>query len=309
MNLIQIIFIGDKDQLPSVGAGNFFKDIIESGAIPCIALKKIFRQASYSDIIKTAHKINNGERVEFVDNPQSDCRFVSVEEPWKIKEAIRILVAKKLPEQYEINPMEDIEILSPMKKGQIGVENLNQVLREVLNPKEQAGIEHKGYRLHDKVQCSNNYILGVFNGDIGYVNYINSGVSEFDSNYLQDMELIGTGIGTDTRKERRPVGIKYQDRSVMYTQTDLDDIKLAYAITIHKSQGSEFPIVIIPVSHQHHVMLERNLIYTAITRAKKLVVFVGTSSALNYAISNISSKLRQTKLKQRLVDRYYEKID
>ncbi len=302
----QIIFIGDKDQLPSVGAGNFFKDIIASGALTCIALRKIFRQASCSDIIKTAHKINNGERVEFVDNPQSDCRFVSVEEPWQIKEAIRILVSKKLPEQYEINPMEDIEILSPMKKGQIGVENLNQVLREVLNPREQAGIEHRGYRLHDKViQCSNNYILGVFNGDIGYVNHISSGVGGYDLNYSMEIE----SSGGDTRKEKRPLEIKYQDRSVMYTETDLDDIKLAYAITIHKSQGSEFPVVIIPVSHQHHVMLERNLFYTAITRAKKLVVFVGTSSALNYAISNISSKLRQTKLKQRLLDRYYEQID
>ena len=295
----QIIFIGDKDQLPSVGAGNFFKDIIESGTIPCVALKKIFRQASYSDIIKTAHKINNGQRVEFVDNPQSDCRFVSVEEPWKIREAIKILVSRKLPEQYEINPMEDIEILSPMKKGEIGVENLNQVLREILNPLEQAGMSHKGLRLNDKViQCANNYMLGVFNGDIGYVNYINSGVSEYEST-----ERI------DTRQEKRPVGIKYQDRSVSYTEADLDDLKLAYAITIHKSQGSEFPVVIIPVSHQHHVMLERNLFYTAITRARKLVVFVGTSSALNYAISNISNKLRQTRLKYRLADHYYEVVD
>ena len=303
----QIIFIGDKDQLPSVGAGNFFKDIIESGAVPCIALRKIFRQASFSDIIKTAHKINNGERVEFVDDPQSDCRFVSVEEPWKIKEAIKILVSRKLPEQYEINPLEDIEILSPMKKGEIGVENLNLVLREILNPKEKSQMERRGLRLNDKViQCSNNYNLGVFNGDIGYVSYIKSGVELGNIEQSINQEL---SEGVMEVKDKKNLYIKYQERTVAYSDGDLDDIKLAYAITIHKSQGSEFPVVIIPVSHQHHVMLERNLFYTAITRARKLVVFVGTAAALNYAISNISNKLRQTRLKYRLLDRYLEVLD
>ena len=295
----QIIFIGDKDQLPSVGAGNFFKDIIESESIPCVALKKIFRQASFSSIIKTAHKINMGEPVEFKDDPQSDCRFVSVEEPWKIKEAIRILVSKKLAQQYEVDPLKDVQILSPMKKGEIGVESLNLMLKDVLNPVKIAGVERRGFRQNDKIiQCSNNYNLGVFNGDIGYISEINIGLN---NDWGSDQE--------GSSREKKTVRIRYQDKNVTYSDMDLDDIKLAYAITIHKSQGSEFPVVIIPISHAHHIMLERNLIYTAVTRAKKLVVFVGTSKALNYAIKNISSKLRQTRLKQRLNSYYYEKID
>lgn len=274
----QLILIGDVDQLPSVGPGNVLRDLIDSNAVPFTRLETIFRQAATSDIVRIAHGINRGEQAAFTDLPDSDCQFIKHDEPEQIRAAILDYVCRQMPKQGW-DPIKDVQILTPMNRGELGTQTLNEILQETLNPKRPQVPEFRRgsliLRQGDKViQCANNYDLGVFNGDIGIVQH-------------------ATG-------QSDKVHIQFGDRLVAYEPEQSIDLKLAYAITIHKSQGSEFPAVVLPVSMQHYVMLQRNLIYTGLTRAKKLAIFAGTKKALNFATQNQTAHARQTRLVERI---------
>lgn len=275
----QIIFIGDVDQLPSVGPGNVLRDLIESQVVPYSKLAQIFRQAAGSAIVQAAHQINRGDTPNFPEPNNTDCQFLTIDDPAKIKEAIKTLVHSTLP-RSGYDPMKDIQVLTPMNRGPLGTTVLNEDLQNLLNPSlgvggENLETDHQVFRPGDKViQTVNNYDLNVFNGDIGYIEH-----AGFDGGQLL---------------------VNFGDRKVTFTKEDAYDLKLAYAITIHKSQGSEFPVVIIPVTMQHFIMLQRNLVYTALTRARKLAILIGTPSALNQAIRTQTSLQRQTLLIQRL---------
>ena len=274
----QLIFIGDIDQLPSVGPGNFLSDLIGSDVIPYVKLDKIFRQAQQSKIIQSAHQINQGLLPDFSQEGSSDCRFFDGDSNEKIKSLLKGLVVEELP-KYGWDPVKDIQILTPMNKGEIGNDQLNLELQNLLNPVLPSTGEYKrknlSFRPGDKViQVVNNYELSVFNGDIGYVRHVNSG----------GVKLL----------------IEYGERLVGYDDEHAADLRLAYAITIHKSQGSEFPVVIIPTSMSHFVMLQRNLFYTGLTRARKLAIFIGSKSALSLAAKQQQAKSRQTRLKDLL---------
>ena len=278
----QIIFIGDVDQLPSVGPGNVLRDMIESRAVPFTKLDKIFRQAAGSAIVQTAHAINRGEVPLFPEGGASDCLFISITEPEAMREAIKDLLTKTLPDKTHFDPMRDVQVLTPMNKGPLGTNTLNIELQALLNPGQQFGEKLETdtmiFRPLDKViQTVNNYELNVFNGDIGFIEH-----AGFDGGQLL---------------------VNFGDRKVTYSKEQSYDLKLAYAITIHKSQGSEFPVVIIPVTMQHFIMLQRNLIYTALTRARRLAILVGTQAALAQAIRTQTSLKRQTQLIMRILQR------
>ena len=272
---MKLILVGDIDQLPSVGAGNVLRDIIDSGKFPVVRLTKIFRQAQSSQIIMNAHRINKGEFPNLKNQRGTDFFFIECEEPEQAANEIIGLVKSRLPRYCHVNPT-DIQVLTPMQRGVIGATNLNQLLQQNLNPA-QSWLTRGShtYRLYDKVmQIKNNYDKEVFNGDIGMISDINT----------IDKELT----------------VQFENRFVKYDITDLDELVHAYAITIHKSQGSEYPIVVMPVMMTHFIMLQRNLIYTGITRAKKLLVLVGTKKAVAYAVKHITVTKRNTKLKDRL---------
>ena len=273
-----VIFVGDADQLPSVGPGRVLCDIIASGAVPVVALTEIFRQAAESRIVTGAHRINHGQLPEFPEegDKSSDLYFVEAEEAQKVIGVISKMVSESLPQRLGFNPIEDIQILTPMQRGELGARNLNQVMQGLLNP---AGreIERFGmvFREGDRVmQTENDYDKDVFNGDLGRI------------------------VAID--EEQREVVVKIDDRRVKYEFRELDELVHAYAVTIHKSQGSEYPCVIIPVHTQHFVMLQRSLLYTAVTRAKKFAVLVGTKKAMGLAVSRAESRERVTTLKERL---------
>jgi exodeoxyribonuclease V alpha subunit len=277
----QLILIGDIDQLPSVGPGNVLRDLIDSSRVPCTRLTRIFRQASFSRIIRTAHALNNGAPPDFGDgDPKSDCQFFEVETGDDLKRTVQDLVERRIPREFGFHPVTDVQILTPMNRGDLGTVTLNEELQGRLNPLRAGVHEYKRgqlvFRPGDKViQSANNYDLGVFNGDIGFVK--------------------------DTRVEGGRLLIAFgDDRLVTYEDEHALDLRLAYAITIHKSQGSEFPVVIIPCTMQHYVMLQRNLMYTALTRARKLAFFVGSKKALQYAAGNQSSGRRQSGLIDKL---------
>jgi exodeoxyribonuclease V alpha subunit len=272
---MRLVMVGDIDQLPSVGAGNVLRDIIDSERIPVVRLTRIFRQAQSSRIVMNAHAINAGHFPNISNGQQTDFFFIQAEDAATIPATLVGLVRDRLPKAYHY-PAKEIQVLTPMQRGDVGASNLNILLQQALNP---AGpsLTRAGYtyRHGDKVmQIRNNYDKSVFNGDIGYV----TAVDEAD----------------------RSLQVTFDDRRVEYDVTELDELVLAYAITIHKSQGSEFPIVIIPVTMKHFVMLQRNLIYTGITRAKKICVLVGTAKALAYAVRNNPVCDRNTLLKERL---------
>jgi exodeoxyribonuclease V alpha subunit len=274
-----LILVGDVDQLPSVGPGNVLKDIIRSGRFTVVTLTEIFRQARESMIVVNAHKVNQGQFpvLKEIDKPEeTDFRFIQEEDPEKILQNILDLCSEKIPGQYRFHPLREIQVLAPMHKGTIGVTNLNIELQKRLNPGP-SGITRGtwNFRLGDKVmQIVNNYDKDVFNGDIGWISKIDS--------------------------EEREVTIDFDGRPVPYDYSDLDEIVLAYAVSVHKSQGSEYPVVILPVVTQHYLLLQRNLIYTGITRAKKLVVLIGTKKALAIAIRNNKPQRRYTLLSERL---------
>ena len=272
---MQLILVGDVDQLPSVGAGNVLRDIIDSGVFPVVRLTRIFRQARSSRIILNAHRINTGEFPDLSNGAGTDFFFVPAEEPETAAQEIVRLVKTRLPKYRQALPTE-IQVLTPMQRGAVGAANLNTLLQEALNPSETC-LRRSGYsfRLYDKVmQIRNNYDKEVFNGDVGTISALNL--------------------------EERNLRVRFDDREVEYDVTELDELAQAYAVTIHKSQGSEYPIVVMPMLMTHFVMLQRNLLYTGVTRAKKLLVLVGTKKAVGYAVRNVTVTSRNTRLKERL---------
>lgn len=272
---MRLVLVGDIDQLPSVGAGNVLRDIIDSKRIPVIRLARIFRQAQESRIVMSAHDINKGVFPDTSNGKNTDFFFIQQEDPEQAVDTIVKLVKERLPNAYK-RPTSDIQVLTPMQRGVVGAANLNMALQTVLNPG-QVSLNRSGYsfRQGDRVmQLRNNYDKEVFNGDFGYIERV-------------DME-------------DRTLFVCFDGRTVEYDVSELDELTLAYATTIHKSQGSEYPIVVMPVLMTHYVMLQRNLIYTGITRAKKICVLVGTKKALSFAIRNLLVLKRNTKLKERL---------
>ena len=295
-----VILIGDTDQLPSVGAGTVLKALIDSRKIPVIALTEIFRQAQESMIVTNAHRINKGDYPELTGAADRNFFFIEAEDPERITDMICSLIAERLPQHYDYHPIDDIQLLCPMRRGVLGTENLNKRLQEVLNAGYTARATHPlekarfgarpdkqpsrfgdqsatigGFRVGDKVmQIRNNYDYDVFNGDIGRV----AAIERLD----------------------KKVHIQYPDKQVAYDTADLGELVLAYATTIHKAQGSEYPAVVIPLHTQHYLMLQRNLLYTGITRAKERVVIVGTKKALGICIRNNQVMQRNSYLAERL---------
>jgi exodeoxyribonuclease V alpha subunit len=273
-----VILVGDVDQLPSVGPGNILRDIIDSEYLPTVRLNEIFRQSKESMIIVNAHRINMGQMptLSRKEGFRKDFYFLTVDEPDKVVEHIVSLCKDRIPSQYGYDPMNDIQVLTPMHKGTVGVANLNSVLQSELNPgKDEMIRAGRTVRVGDKVmQMRNNYDKDVFNGDIGRVAAIDREVQE--------------------------VTIDFDGRRVSYEFLELDELTLAYAISVHKSQGSEYPVVIMPVHTQHFMLLQRNLLYTGITRGKRLVILVGTWKALAIAIKNNTPQKRYTMLRARL---------
>ena len=271
-----LILVGDVNQLPSVGAGNILGDIISSGLFPVVQLDSIFRQARRSRIIVNAHRINKGYFPDISRDENSDFFFIEKEEPEDAVNVIVELVQHRVQKKFGFDPVNDIQVLTPMHKGIAGASNLNQVLRNTLNPGKngvQRGISE--FCEGDKVmQIRNNYDKTVFNGDIGRICRI-----DFDN---------------------QAVTISFGSREVEYEFSSLDEIVHAYAVSIHKSQGSEYPVVILPVLTQHYVLLQRNLIYTAVTRGRKLVIVVGSKKALAIAVNRVDSEKRYTALQERL---------
>ncbi|MBQ6342593.1 MAG: ATP-dependent RecD-like DNA helicase [Anaerolineaceae bacterium] len=277
-----LIMVGDIDQLPSVGAGNVLRDVIESGAFPVIRLTKISRQAQSSRIIMNAHRINKGLMPDLSNGKDTDFFFIEQEDPEVAAAEIMELVKSRLPKHYRI-PSSAIQVLAPMQRGVVGAVNLNQMLQNALNPACD-GLKKGGFlfKAHDKVmQIKNDYEKEVFNGDIGEI--------------------------TDVNLEDRELTVNFDNRSVIYDSTELDELVLAYAATIHKSQGSEYPVVVMPILMTHYVMLQRNLVYTGVTRARKLLVIVGTKKALSMAVRNTVINKRNTLLALRIKDSLQDK--
>ena len=272
---MRLILVGDIDQLPSVGAGNVLRDIIDSQQIPVVRLTRIFRQAQSSRIVMNAHAINAGQFPNIKNGLDTDFFFINQEDADEMVKLIIGLVRDRLPKKYGY-PAKEVQVLTPMQRGTVGAGNLNIELQNALNPTGPS-LARGGYtfRQGDKVmQIRNNYDKNVFNGDIGYI----------------------TAVDTN----ERTLTVTFDSCLIEYDITELDEIVLAYAITIHKSQGSEFPVVVMPVTMKHFIMLQRNLIYTGITRAKKICVLVGTTKALAYAIRQNTVSKRNTMLKERL---------
>ena len=273
---MSLILVGDIDQLPSVGAGNVLRDIIDSGCVPVVRLTRIFRQAQGSRIIMNAHRINRGECIDMRGGKDADIFFATKESNQEVVDTIVQYCKTNLPRYYHVDPLQDIQVLTPMQRGECGAVNLNQVLQEAMNPSKiflrRGGTQ---YRLKDKVmQIRNDYDKEVFNGDIGAI--------------------------TKVDVEERELTVLFDEREVVYDVTELDELALAYAVTIHKSQGSEYPIVVMPFTMSHFVMLQRNLLYTGVTRAKKILVLVGEKKAVYYAIKNETTTGRNTCLARRL---------
>ena len=267
----RLILVGDVDQLPSVGPGNVLLDVIASNVMQTVRLQTVFRQAEESGIIRNAHRINRGLYPEF---NAADFFFVERTEPEKALATVIEVVTKRMPDRFGLDPMRDIQVLSPMHRGALGVANLNEALQAVLNPTGPT-TTRKNFREGDRViQLRNNYELDVFNGDMGRV----------------------TSIDEDTSTVR----VEFDERPVAYGFDELDELTLAYAITVHKSQGSEYPAVVLPLIPQHFMLLQRNVLYTAVTRAKRLVVIVGDPKALRRAIANTTVTRRNTRLAERL---------
>ena len=275
----RLVLVGDVDQLPSVGPGRVLADLIRSAAVEVVRLTEIFRQAERSLIVVNAHRVNQGTMpiLESVDS-DGDFFFLERKEPEEIVDTIAQLVARRIPARFGFDPLEEIQVLSPMNRGLLGTDNLNAVLRELLNsegPMVTRG--GRSLRVGDKVmQVRNNYDLEVFNGDIGRVR----AVDEVD----------------------QIVTVTMDGREVAYDFGSIDELVLAYACSIHKSQGSEYSCVVIPLHSTHYVMLQRNLLYTALTRAKRLAVLVGEERALRLAIGNRRVRSRFTRLAERLAD-------
>jgi exodeoxyribonuclease V alpha subunit len=272
-----VIMVGDINQLPSVGPGNVLTDMIASGVVPVVELDEIFRQARSSRIVVNAHRVNQGRLPEAnPDQRDSDFYFIEKEDPQQVLETIVGLVARRIPGHFNVDPGSDIQVLTPMHKGIAGAENLNRELQQRLNPgAEGVSRGELQFCVNDKVmQIRNNYDKDVYNGDIGIITRIDAAA-----------EMLT---------------INFDERAVDYFFNELDEVVLAYAVSVHKSQGSEYPVVVMPVVTQHYILLQRNLIYTAITRARKLVVLVGTRKALAIGVKNNRVENRYSRLQARL---------
>jgi len=276
-----LILVGDVFQLPSIGPGNVLSDMIKSAQTPVFYLKKIFRQANQSPIILNAHRIRNGELpvLRSLNDSEglSEFYFLEQGDPNRVVAAIVELCTKIIPETFSFDPMHDVQVLTPMHKGLVGTTHLNQVLQKVLNSNP-VMVETTGstFKVGDKVMhLKNNYQKDVFNGDIGTISVVNMKEQLFS--------------------------VDYYGRTVDYDFTETDEVSLAYAISVHKSQGSEYPAVILPIMVQHYVLLQRNLLYTAITRGKSLVIIIGTKKALTIALKNDKPKKRLSGLAYRLM--------
>ena len=273
-----LILVGDVDQLPSVGPGQVLGNIINSGAVPVARLTEIFRQAAQSKIITNAHKVNSGyiPNLEIVKDEETDFYFVEAHEPEDAVIKINEIVKNRLPKRFGFDPIQDIQVLCPMNRGGIGARSLNVDLQKTLNPPtDDISVERFGftYRVGDKVmQTDNDYDKEVFNGDVGYVCRIDP--------------------------EPQELTIEFDGREVEYLFGELDQVALAYAVSIHKSQGSEYPAVVIPVMMQHYMLLRRNLLYTGITRGKKMVVLVGQKKAIGMAVKGMVEGRRWSKLEE-----------
>jgi len=273
-----LLLVGDADQLPSVGAGNVLRDMLNSGEIPTVRLDVIFRQAQNSTIITNAHRVNHGEFPQFPAD-KTDFYFFGKRDADAVAPLVVDIVANRVPRKFGADPIRDIQVLAPMHRGSAGVAKLNELLQATLNPPRPELAEYQSgnrlFRTGDKVlQLRNNYDKDVFNGDIGFIRHIN----------LEDGE----------------VSILFEDRPVLYELSELDEITPAYAMSVHKAQGSEYPIVVLPMLTQHYMMLQRNLLYTAITRAKEMVILVGTRQAIAMAVRNNRVSKRWSALVARL---------
>ncbi len=271
-----ILLVGDADQLPSVGPGNVLGDLIESGKIPVVRLETVFRQAQESLIVTNAHRVNQGIMPvkETESDTLSDFYLIEKDNADESVRLIKEMVCRRIPDRFGFNPVEDVQILSPMHKGTLGTENLNRELREMLNP---SGLQIKGdrFRVGDRVmQTRNNYDKEVFNGDVGRI-------VSYDAEWDE-------------------ASVEFDGRAVTYHISEMDEMILAYAVSVHKSQGSEYQAVIVPVSTQHYVLLRRNLLYTAMTRGKRLVIIVGSPKALQIAVENKIVEPRYTDLARKI---------
>lgn len=268
----RLILVGDVDQLPSVGPGNVLLDIIASGVIPVVRLKTVFRQAAQSGIIANAHRINRGEMPEFNDR---DFFLIERQDPEKALDTIVEVASRRLASRFGMHPLRDVQILAPMRKGAAGVENINVALKQALNPDGKVA-PHRNFGVGDKVmQTKNNYELDVFNGDVGVVTVVDTDIGEIE--------------------------VCFEDeRRVLYPLDAADNLTTAYCTTVHKAQGSEYPAVVLSFLPQHYMMLQRNVLYTAITRGKKLVVIVGSAKAVAMAVHNSNIMRRNSNLTDRL---------
>ncbi len=270
-----LILVGDADQLPSVGPGNVLGDLVETGRVPVVRLQTVFRQARASLIIENAHLVNAGKLPQKqVEGSEPDFYMIEKEDPDEVLRIIKEIVCQRIPTRFGFDPIEDVQILSPMHKGTVGTENLNRELQQMLNPRGRV-IKGDRFRVGDRVmQARNNYDKEVFNGDVGRI-------ASYDSEWN---ELV----------------VNFEDRSVQYHISELDELILAYAVTVHKAQGSEYRAVIVPLSTQHYVLLRRNLLYTAMTRGKQLVVLLGSPKALQMAVENRIVEPRYTALARKI---------
>lgn len=270
----RVILVGDVDQLPAVGPGSALKDILRSGSVPVVRLTEVFRQAGESMIVLNAHRINKGQPPDVTSS--LEFQFIEMASSELTAQKIVDLCCRQLPEEG-YDALQEVQVLAPMHRLDCGVENLNKLLQQALNPRQEGKEEinglHQSIREGDKVmQTRNNYIKGVFNGDIGYVAAVEEG----------------------------RVRVRYPEHEVVYEHGEVDELKLSYAMSVHKSQGSEYPVVVMPLVPGHHIMLQRNLLYTAVTRAKERVVLLGTKAALHTALANDRTKKRYSLLAERL---------
>jgi exodeoxyribonuclease V alpha subunit len=270
-----LILVGDVDQLPSVGPGQVLADVIGSGAVPVVRLTEVFRQAAESRIIANAHRINKGQMPEWARNSDSDFHFVPCRDPEDRVAKILQIVRERIPARFGLDPIRNVQVLCPMNRGGLGARSLNLQLQHVLNPPGDNAVQRFGWTFGagDKVmQVENDYDKDVYNGDLGFIRAVDPDAGE--------------------------VLIEFDGREVAYGFGELEELVLAYATTIHKSQGSEYPAVVIPLTTQHYPMLRRNLLYTGVTRGRRLVVIVGQRRAIGIAVRGGQSLRRWSKLKE-----------
>ena len=269
-----LVLVGDMDQLPSVGPGSVFRDVIDSGRFQVVTLSDIFRQAAQSRIVVAAHQVNQGEMPD-LSSAHGDFVFIARDDPEKAADTVVELCRERIPRRFGFSAFGDIQVLTPMHRGAAGVTRLNERLQEALNPRPVQAVQGRPFKVGDRVmQVVNNYDKDVYNGDIGLVTAIDP--------------------------EEQELAVDFDGREVTYGYADAEQLEPAYAVSIHKAQGSEYPAVVIPIVEQHFMLLQRNLVYTGITRGRKLVVLVGSKKALAMAVKNNKPAVRYTMLKERL---------